>query len=144
MKWEYYLIVWNVISNSSKNSSTTTKFLNSKIWQQIYSWTFILPFVNKEFRISNLIMQTKQHRFYWCFLTIIRVLAVLSTNHTRICRASLYYWYHIMHPIVNSCTVHRKWSFPSRISSVNATKSAFSCEFSGKTLFFVQLVIVHG
>ena len=43
-------------------------------------------------------------------------------------------------------TLHKKWSFPLRISSVNVTKFAVSCRFghiywrnpSWKTLFFVQ------
>ena len=32
--------------------------------------------------------------------------------------------------IISGWSLHLKWSFPSRISSINVTKSAVSCEFS--------------
>ena len=47
-------------------------------------------------------------------------------------------------------SLHKKWSFPLRISSVNLTKSAVSCGFghiywrnpSWKTSFFVQCLVL--
>ena len=50
------------------------------------------------------------------------------------------------HAEYNMYTIQKKWSFPSRISSVNVTKSTGNCGFShiywrnpyGKLLLFVQ------
>ena len=51
----------------------------------------------------------------------------------------------------SGCTLHKKWNFPSRISSVNVTKFAVSCELGHicwrnlqwKTSFFVQWQILR-
>ena len=73
-------------------------------------------------------------------------------------RLDVWQWGCIVHSIFTSLkersilspTLHKKWSFPLRISSANMTKSAVSCRFGytywrnplWKTSFFVQCNII--
>ena len=60
---------------------------------------------------------------------------------------SLHKWQNVhTHDLFKGMTLHKKWSFPLRISSVNVTNTAVSCGFGHiywrnsqwKTSFFVQ------
>ena len=93
----------------------------------------------KHYKVSVYIVQLWASNYNYLFLYELE-LSLIKRKYTGITFLS-----------ISPRPLHKKWSFPLRISSVNVTKSAVSCRLghicwknsSWKTSFFVQWALTH-
>ena len=100
----------------------------STVLQHLFVWFFTSNWHNLSQQFLTRFFNSHRHDFWIVAGTIVeQLLASLFNSHWHSCSKVTNLMLQLL--LEQFFTLHKKWSFPLRISSVNVSKSAVSCGF---------------